>query len=146
MFYFEFSETPVWNKVRFSCTSSIYCRLRLSLDGRKALYHRLASTPSYFLILGQPVRCVGKVPKTLPLFKKEVRFTLPSLREDVGITLRGITSQPTTISGLPKSAEQILELQNLDAQFGYCDHRTIKPLPKLPRKRKFSATGFDVKS
>lgn len=138
MFYFEFDELPVFGDDVYACTGNIYCRVRQSEAGRKKLYAKLAATSSYFLICGQPVVCIERVTKSAPAFKRRLNFTLGSLDDCVRITLRGITSQPLAISGLPKSARDIMRAQGLDAPFGRADHSSPeKPLPLLPAKRKF---------
>ena len=139
MFYFEFDGLPQWRGGSYACAGNIFCRLQLSHQGRKALYDQLLRTSSYFLVIGEPTPCVEKIPRSSPPFKKHIRFTLNSLSDTLGVTLRGITSQPRTISGLPKTAEEIINLQMIDAPFGRCDHlREEKELPQLPRKRKYS--------
>jgi hypothetical protein len=139
MFYFEFDEPPTPRGQGYHCTGTIFCRLRLSEDGRRAFYSKLKATSSYFLICGQPVACVERLTKSAPLFKKGISFTLSSLDELVRITLRGLPSQPLAISGLPRSAKEIVEAQGLVAPFGRADHASPeKPLPLLPAKRKFT--------
>ena len=138
MFYFEFDEPPAPRGYGYYCTGAIFCRLRLSEEGRRAFYSKLKATSSYFLICGQPVACIERLTKSAPLFKRQISFTLSSLDELVRITLRGLPSQPLAISGLPRSAKEIVEAQRLVAPFGRADHSSPeKPLPLLPAKRKF---------
>lgn len=138
IFYFEFDGMPCWQGSLYTCTGNVFCRLRLPLKGRKALQEMLVRTSSYFLVLGEPVRCVERTVANPPLFKKQVKFTLKTLEDTVGITLRGATSRPRTISGLSKKAEDIIRMQMLDAPFGRHDHVSAeKELPQLPKKRKF---------
>ena len=97
------------------------------------------NTSSYFIVLGHPVACVERITKGLPMFKRRIQFTLGSLDDTIGITLRGIIPIPMTISGLPKTARQLIDLQGLDAPFGRIDHkRAEKCLPQITLKRKRS--------
>ena len=70
------------------------------------LYSTLQNNTSYFLTLGQPTLCVSNIPRNLPPYKCIIELVLPSLDDDIGITLLGVTSTPTTISGLPQSAHK----------------------------------------
>ncbi len=137
MFYFEFDEPPFYNGASFSCIGHIFCRIALPVASRKLLYRQLQASSSYFLIAGKPVPCVDKISSGIPLFKRKVTFELDGLDQQVAITLRGITSQPHTISGLPRSANTLIEMQGLEAAFGSTDHALGKPLPQVPAKRKF---------
>lgn len=69
--------------------------------------------------------------KDQPPYRRRVTFTLQALDNAIGITLRAITSEPTTISGLPKPARDLITAQRL--------HCAVpeKRLPNLPFKRKF---------
>jgi hypothetical protein len=135
MFYFEFDEMPTHAGDNYTCIGHIYCRLNTTPQGRKYLYEKLESTASYFLVLGEPTRCIDQIPNcsSLPPFKRKVKFTLETLEDDVGITLLGLTSSPTTISGLPQSATEIIRMQQLHSVFGMADcSRREKSLPPLP--------------
>lgn len=135
MFYFELDSHPVYTGESYACTGHVYCRANMPFKGRQELYARLKATSSYFLVMGNPTCCIDDVPveSIVPPFKKEIHFTLETLDETVGITLIGITSLPTTISGLPKPAAQMIQTQQLRSHFGRvdCSHRE-KPLPPTP--------------
>lgn len=136
-FYFEFDSLPQWKESSYLCHGHIFCRLPLSRSGRKTLLSQLAQHPSYFALNGDPVACVERVSKPAAPYKRKISFRLNTLRETVAITLRGVTSKPHSISGLPKSANAIIKAQRLTAPFGRCDNLTSeKKLPSLPRKRK----------
>lgn len=140
MFYFEFEEVPLWDGRAFLCRGIILVRTRLPIEGRRALLDELADTSSFFLIRGVPVVCVPKRTKSVPPYKCPITFQLESLDDIVAITLRGITSEPCTISGLPRSAAEIVSAQGLQAHFGKIDHvAPEKPLPRRPLKRKRAA-------
>ncbi|KAK3672622.1 hypothetical protein LTR78_007434 [Recurvomyces mirabilis] len=137
LFYFELEDVPEQCETGYVCDGHIYCRLALPPNGRRWLFTQLTKTSSFFIILGQPIACVDRTSKNLPSFRRRVRFTIGSLDENIGITLRGITDSPTAISGMPKTAKQLVEMQGLTADFGCLDHRGIdKALPRLPQKRK----------
>ncbi len=138
MFFFEFEDVPKLQGSSYLCIGHIYCRIALPPAQRKLFHRRLHVSSSYFLVLGQPVKCVERLSTGMPLLRRRVTFSLSSLEDEVAITLRGITSQPHTISGLPRSAQDIIDLQGLRAPFGRADHSTPgKPLPQVPAKRKF---------
>lgn len=145
IFYFELEDMPVFNSGLYTCIGHIFCRLRLSQHGRRILYHQLATSKAYFVVLGHPVICVDPASRSAPFFKRRIRFTVPNMSDIVGITLRGFTSEPRSISGLPQSLENIITRQRLNAPFGSIDHRSPeKALPSLPVKRKLAQTesGF----
>jgi len=135
MFYFEFDEMPTNIGDTYTCVGYIYSRLNTTSQGRQHLYEKLESTSSYFLVLGEPTRCIDNIPShsSLPPFKRKVKFTLETLEDDVGITLLGLTSSPTTISGLPQSANELIRMQQLHSIFGRADcSKREKLLPPLP--------------
>jgi len=138
-FYFELDEMPTWDDGAFCCKGNIFCRLRLSMNGRRMLYEELSATSSHFLICGTPVFCVERMTMSVPSYKRSVTFMLPDLDSEIAITLRGITSKPCTISGLPRTANNVIKAQGLQAPFGNSDHRPLeKPLPPIPKKRKLA--------
>jgi hypothetical protein len=140
MFYLELDRIPEWNGVCWSCDCSIFCRMPLPPRGRLALYDRLRRTDSFFLVFGDPVVCVEHTLKGAPQYRRRVRFILPSLDDEIRITLSGITSRNTRISGIPRTARTLMQLQDLSAPFGKSDHSVVeKSLPKLPNKRKRSS-------
>jgi hypothetical protein len=142
MFYFEFDKMPVWRGTAWHCEGSILCRLELSLDGRRALYERLRRSTAFFFVFGTPVSCVDQSLRGTPSFRRRIHFSLPTLLDDVRITLGGITSAHVRISGLPRTARDLLELQQFDTPFGRADHSIFeKRLPELPVKRKRRRTA-----
>lgn len=133
MFYFELDQLPVEDNGLYVCSGHVFCRMRLPAQGRRSLARALQSTSSYFMVLGDPTLCVENIPKGDPPFKKYLRFTLETLDDEIGITLLGITSSPKTISGLPQTANSLIDMQNLDSEFGRADcMRKERPLPCLP--------------
>ncbi|KAK5128199.1 hypothetical protein LTR08_004067 [Meristemomyces frigidus] len=138
-FYYEMEDMPVFANGLYHCVGHIFCRLPLPQEGRRRLYTELMSTSSYFIVLGHPVACIERITKNLPMFKRRVQFTLGSLDDNINITLRGIVPTPLTISGLPKTARQLIDLQGLYAPFGRMDYtRAERCLPQIPLKRKRS--------
>ncbi|KAL1629898.1 hypothetical protein SLS56_005168 [Neofusicoccum ribis] len=63
MFYFELEDIPVYRDGSYLCIGVIFCRMNLCKEARKAFYEDLISSPSYFLIDGQPIRCVETIPR-----------------------------------------------------------------------------------
>lgn len=135
MFYFELDCHPVHTGDSYECTGHVYCRSNVPIKGRRELYTRLRATSSYFLIMGDPTCCIEDIPvvSAVPPFQKQLRFTLETLEDAIGITLTGITSLPTTISGLPKTAAQMIQAQQLKSPFGRVDcSQREKRLPPTP--------------
>lgn len=72
----------------------------------------------------------------MPPYRKRIEFTVSRLDEQVGITLRGITSKPVYISALPPSPSSMIENQQLDTPFGNSYNLgPEKRLPPTPAKR-----------
>ena len=122
MFYFELEDFPEYNNGVFECTGYISCRMSLPRQGREYLYTELLRTSSFFLLSGRPIPCVEKFPKSLPPFRRKITFSAESLTENVFLSLRGLTSRPTSISGLPKTLHDLIRLQKLHTPFGRVDH------------------------
>ena len=137
MFYFELERYHNEDDNTYSCSGTIRCRLSMDYAARKKLYNYLAERSTMFLISGRPIASVQPIPKGLPAFRRHLNFVLQSLDDEVHITIRGATSTPTTISGLPCSLRHLATAQELTAPFGRRDHRLEdEALPELPRKRK----------
>lgn len=136
MFYFELEDVPIFEGDAYKCTGVIFCRINLSREAREALYRELLALSYCFLVEGRPIRCVETVPKGIPLYRKRVDFRVPSLDSNVLITLGGSASSHY-ISGLPKSLNDLMACQRLDAPFGRVNHQSFgRSLPALPIKRK----------
>jgi hypothetical protein len=135
MFYFELDSYPRYSDNTYKCVGHIHCRIDMPLNGRRRLYERLDSTSSYFLVLGHPTRCVDYIPtsSSIPPFKGRIQFTVESLDENIGLTLLGLTSSPTTISGLPQTVAGLVRTQQLRSPFGRADcTEEEKRLPPTP--------------
>jgi hypothetical protein len=137
IFYLELEDLPIIVNGHYQCVGHLCCRLRAPPQGRKFLYAKLFETSSWFIIQGRPTPCVPALPRAFPPFKRRVQFEVDSLDECISISLRGITSKPAVISGLPSSLRRLIQSQQLRAPFGRSDHcRAEKPLPQVPKKRK----------
>jgi hypothetical protein len=141
IFYFELDDNmPKFDRGGFACSGYIICRLNIPLKNRHLLYDRLVQTSSWFLIQGNPLRCVLSTPKGLPPFKRRVKFCVKSLDETIAFSIRGITSTSKLISGFPTSLRKLVADQRLESPFGTIDHWVNeKPLPALPMKRNSSS-------
>jgi hypothetical protein len=136
-FYFDLENMPKYCDDGYHCTGSIFCRLDLSTTGRLKLYERLVKDAGIFLINGRPVVGALSVPQGLPPFRCRIRFRVADLSESLCISIRGVTSKPRLISGLPQSISRLIQSQMLQAPFGRVDHGTTeKALPSIPMKRK----------
>lgn len=136
MFYFELRELPNIINGAYECKGHIYCRMNLPKYGREYLWNELFKSGAFFLILGCPTPCVSKVLKTAPPFRREITFSVPSLDELLNISLTGLTSKPTSISGFPRQLKELINAQKLYTPFGRVDHMVQeKSLPLVPQKR-----------
>ena len=136
LFYFELDGLPETRRGELFCSGHIYCRADLRADGLRYLYTKLRDTSSWFLVQGNPVKCVERIPKSLPPFKRKVSFRVKHDDELVTISIRGITRTSISISGFPTTVRQLVMCQRLDGVFGTVDHMVKeKPLPAIPRKR-----------
>lgn len=136
MFYFELDGLPAIRRGELYCSGHIYCRADLQTDGLRYLYTKLQDTSSWFLIQGNPVKCVERIPKSLPPFKRKVCFRVNHDDEVITISIRGITRTSISISGFPTTLRQLVRCQRLDSVFGTVDHMVKeKPLPAIPKKR-----------
>jgi hypothetical protein len=138
IFYFELDSFSLKGN-DIQCSGTIMCRLPLDSNGRLRLQSKLSESAAAFLVSGNPFLCLDTMPhKSIPVFRRRLDFTVKSITEDVDISIRGITSSPTPISGLPRPLYQLIEAGGLDAPFGCSDHREVdRPLPDAPLKRKF---------
>lgn len=137
MFYFELDSLPDYTSSGIMCSGSIFCRLNLSQRGREELYLQLHNSSAFFLVNGRPYRCLDAIPRCLPPFKKSVEFLVQKPSDMIAIFIRNITSASRLISGQPKSLEEMIKVQRLDAPFGRPDHvQSEKALPIIPQKRK----------
>jgi hypothetical protein len=138
LFYFELDCLPVFTDAVYSCSGSVHCRLNLDDNGRLALYSWMMKDAAYFLLNGRPIVCVESLPKGLPPFRCRIQFTATDLEEEIGISVRGITSKPTLISGQLQYISGFVSDQKLYAPFGRFDFcSTEKALPSVPMKRKY---------
>ncbi|KAI9848884.1 MAG: hypothetical protein M1837_006400 [Sclerophora amabilis] len=136
MFYFELDCLPKFYNGVVQCSGFVCYRLRSTTKSRSRLYERLTQTSSQFIISGRAIPCVDFIPKSIPPFKKHLRFTTQSLDAQVSISISGLTTRPRSISGLPKSVKELIALQRLDVPFSQADHsRSERMLPEHPRKR-----------
>jgi hypothetical protein len=142
MFYFELDSVPEYIDGIYHCHGFVLCRLNLTQKGLLHLYHWLVTGSAFFLINGRPVACARLIPKGTPSFRCRIQFTVPDLEEQLGISIRGVTSKPSIISGLPQSILALIENQVMDAPFGRVGHSpSRKALPRIPQKRKLSETS-----
>ena len=136
IFYFELDDLPRLEAGEFQCSGHIYCRADLQADGLRYLYTRLQDTSSWFLIQGDPSKCVDRIPRSLPPFKRRVCFRVKHDDELITMSIRGITNTSKSISGFPTTLQQLIRRQGLDSAFGTVDHSVNeKPLPMILRKR-----------
>lgn len=136
MFYFELDEHPFPVNRAYRCSGYVFCRLDLPPEGRQYLYNRLLETSSWFLIQGSPTRCVEAIPKSLPPFKRRIKFNVKTLDETVGISVRGLTNTTKPISGFPTTLRKLIDALQLDSPFGTISHSVAeKTLPVVPCKR-----------
>lgn len=137
IFYFELEACPNFAKGSYHCRGHIFCRLPLSEQGCRNLHTHLYDSKSYFLVLGHPTRCVETETLKSPSFKRLVRFSVSTLEDTIGISIKSMAEYSRSISGFPVSLAGLINLQGLRSPFGHADHRTSdKPLPSVPHIRR----------
>lgn len=137
IFYFELESWFAYDQ-GYMCSGVICCRLPLEYTMRERLYHTLVEKKAFFLVMGRPVPCVENIPKGIPAFRRSIKFGTASREKSISISLAGLPSRTTAISGMPTSLERMIEAQCLEAPFGRVDYSMVeKALPK-PGKRKFN--------
>ncbi|CAI6336998.1 unnamed protein product [Periconia digitata] len=135
MFYFELDSMPQFSGSTYNVSGFILCRLDLSVPGRQHLYQNLLDTASWFVVQGNPTRCVDKIPKGWPPFKCRIKFNVESIDEDVYISVRGLTNATHLISGFPTTLKDLINQQRLDSPFGTIDHVEIEKNYRNPLKK-----------
>ena len=136
IFYFELDEVPRFLDGVFYCAGHIYCRLNLSSRGREQLYQRLLQNSAFFLVDGRPIPCTRSIPNGAPPFRCRIQFSTRDLKEELFISIRGITQQPRLISGLPQSISNLIHAQQLYAPFGRIDHQEkAHPNDPIPQRK-----------
>jgi hypothetical protein len=119
------------------CHGTFFSRLPLESVGHRRLYEHLLEKKASFKINGLLIACVDFVPKGLPVFRRSVDFSMKGANDQLVVSVTGITSEPTMISGMPTRLDLLVRAQGLEMPFGCIDHRDmIKELPAIPTKRK----------
>jgi hypothetical protein len=137
MFYLELDQIETLEGGARHCQGTIFCRTPLDVSRRKDLYQALLKKHAMFVVNGNSLPCVETIPRGMPIFRRQVKFVLKDESSLVHIVITGITSEPTSISGLPIKMDKLAKAQGLNAPFGCIDHRvTSRELPVIPLKRK----------
>ena len=137
MFYFELERLPEHTPDGIVCEGNILCRMDLSNLGRRNLYCQLLDQCAFFVVNGQPVKAVEEMPKCVPPFSRRVTIRLSSPSDSICISIRHMRMCAHAISGLPRTLEEHMRLQVIEAPFGRRDHtQPEKSLPRTPSKRK----------
>jgi hypothetical protein len=80
---------------------------------------------------------VDTIPRGMPIFCRHVKFVVKDESSLILIVITGITSKPTSISGMPIKMDKLARIQGLNAPFGCINNRvTSRELPAIPLKRK----------
>lgn len=140
-FYFELDSFTRLEGGAYQCSGNIFCRLPLQFEARKAFYATLKDHSTIFTIRGRTVAAVDSVPHGIPPFRVMLDFVVQSMEEEkdqLNISVKGITSQSMLISGMPMSLGTLIRAQGLNAPFGSVEGHVERPLPVVPSKRKFN--------
>ncbi|KAL5400585.1 hypothetical protein PMIN03_012258 [Paraphaeosphaeria minitans] len=138
-FYFELDNFARVEGGAYQCSGNIFCRFPLNLEGRKTFYATLQDNSTTFTIWGRAVAIVDSAPHGSPPFRLMFNFVVQSMEDEkdqLDISVQGITSRPMLISGMPMSLGTLIRAQGFDAPFGSSDGRMDRPLPAIPSKRK----------
>lgn len=140
-FYFKLDSFARAEGGAYQCTGNIFYRLPLTAEGRKTFYTTLSTQSTTFTIRGRAVASVDSVPHGNPPFRLIFNFVVQSMEDEkdqLDISVKGVTSRPMLISGMPMSLGTLIRAQGIDAPFGSSDGRSDRPLPAVPSKRKFN--------
>ncbi|KAJ5611997.1 hypothetical protein N7510_005191 [Penicillium lagena] len=131
MFFFELDETPVQGHAAFHCRGSILCARPKAAE---ILQRVLLEFPGARFQTGQG-HYLGSVDlddycQSCGYFRKSINFWVTSLEEilTIGIANNFFFEK---IGGFPKSAQEFLDEQQVDAHFGRADHQ----IPAWPQNR-----------
>jgi hypothetical protein len=139
IFYLEIDSITSVEGGSSQCHGTIFCRVPLGYSGRRDLYRTLLEKRAFFVINGRGSSCSEIMPKGIPIYRKSVDFILKGPEDQLQISITGITSEPTFISGMPTQLNTLIKAQGLDMPFGCIDHRAVsRKLPDTPLKRKVS--------
>jgi hypothetical protein len=139
LFYFEVDAVSHLEGGSYQCCGTIFCRLPIEGASHQRLYQWLLETHAFFVIGSQSIPCAQYQPKGNPIFRRSVTFIVANMEEKMTILLTGVTSQSTTISGMPVRMSSLIEAQNWEAPFGCIDNRKSESgLPPQPPKRRFN--------
>jgi hypothetical protein len=137
LFYLEVDNFRKMKNGMYRCSATIHCRLPLGFNERKKFYQTLLRKHALFLVNGQSIPCVQSLPSGFPIFRRGIDLLLKSMTDRIQVSITGITSEPTVISGMPTQLGRLAKAQNLLMPFGCIDNRRVeKQLPDVPQKRK----------
>ncbi|KAF1973234.1 FabD/lysophospholipase-like protein [Bimuria novae-zelandiae CBS 107.79] len=139
VFYFELDGFSRLEGGAYQCSGNVFCRLPLDVEGRKTFYATLQTHLTSFTIRGRTVATVDNAPRGSPPFRLMLNFVVQSMEDEkdkLDISVKGLTSRPMLISGMPMSLGTLIRAQGFDAPFGCIDGHVNRPLPAVPSKRK----------
>ncbi|KAF2439151.1 FabD/lysophospholipase-like protein [Karstenula rhodostoma CBS 690.94] len=136
MFYFELDQYSRVEGGAYQCSGNVLSRVPLDIEGQKKFYATLRDASTTFCMQGRTIGRVLGSPRIIPIFRLSLDFVLPSMEGKLEICVKGITTQPMLISGMPVTLGTLIQSQGLDAPFGTLDGHTERPLPTVPSKRK----------
>jgi hypothetical protein len=137
MFYLELDRIEILEGGARQCQGTVFCRTPLGVSRRKDLYQALLKKHAMFVVNGNNLPCVDIIPRGMPIFRRHVKFVVKDESSLEQIVITGITSEPTSISGMPIKMDKLAKTQGLNAPFGCIDHRvTSRELPAIPLKQK----------
>jgi hypothetical protein len=130
MFFFELDESPVQEHASFHCQGSVLCsRPKAAEIVQRVLVEfpgaRFQSGHNHDLGSVDPAH----ICQSCGYFRKRVDFRVTSLDERVSIEIANDTFREK-IGGFPKSVQEFLDEQNVDAHFGRVDHQSLEWPPQ----------------
>jgi hypothetical protein len=137
MFYLKLDRIETPEGGARQCQKTVFCRTPLGVSRRKDLHQALLKKHAMFVVNGNNLPCVDTIPRGMPIFRRHVKFVVKDESSLVHIVITGITSEPTSISGMPIKMNKLARIQGLNAPFGCIDNRvTSRELPAISLKRK----------
>ncbi|KAI9883965.1 MAG: hypothetical protein M1823_004243 [Watsoniomyces obsoletus] len=130
LFYLELDTLPVFEKTHFRCQAYICCRWSPNNLALLRLLTRMARTETKFYVNGRAYsgadQDIMNFVHTSHPYRRPVQFELLHLKEEINVSITGITAAPRNISNCPYVMERLIQDQGLDHHFGREDHQKRK--------------------
>lgn len=140
-FYYELAQCPIFDKGKYWCVGYLCCRFRGQVQ--LALLNRLCQISAEFRV-GDTLLTRLRRPVQLNhgLYRQKVEFCVNNMNQQITITLVGMLTKSTAISGFPTSVTDLIRNQGLEEVFGNDKHskriwqHIVHSSSEIPTKRR----------